>query len=322
MPILVLSECSKSAIEVISWSNEEGTSFINLKSIGELKRDDAIFDCYCSGILCYKVLWSSPRAILLNPLKEEVMFLRESPLQSASLDTVLSSYGLGFGIDNGQYKIVSLILVKNKRDGKWHFDNLAEVMSLGSPNWRAIQHVPNIQFLEQPVFENGCIYWLSKKSAPQKLLVFNVKHEVFSVVEFPIEVDKIIDLGGRLGLVVGEGLEVWFSTSHDDDGKINNWGKYDEICIFGDEGKRIKSCDLELLGVWNDGNILIRLLDHIVPKKFVSYDLISKRTTMVDDPKEDGHAYKTYQAHLFSLSEFCGSSKLPDLPPGKTYNPR
>ncbi|PON60599.1 hypothetical protein PanWU01x14_152110 [Parasponia andersonii] len=134
----------------------------------------------------------------------------------------------------------------HQSDNKWHAYNVADVMTLGSSEWRIIRQLPSFNFTKQPIFERGFLYWLSHSNhIPQQLIAFNVESEVFSTIDTPSHVDLIVDLGGYLGLVYAgsKSLIVWFGTGHNAHGQIIEWGERGTITIVH-EGKCINPSEL------------------------------------------------------------------------------
>ncbi|PON51209.1 hypothetical protein TorRG33x02_312230, partial [Trema orientale] len=198
-----------------------------------------------------------------------------------------------------------------KRYNRYYYSNLADVMTLGSPEWRPIRMVPSINYRNQPIFEKGFLYWLSdEQQNTQQLIAFNVDSEVFAIMETPSHVELIVDLGGYMGLVhqSSEGLKVWYGTNHNDQGQIIDWGEHDNIAIVH-EGTSINPFELDLLGIWKNSTVLISWMRH--PKVFFSYDFVSRSATVVEFPDTDLLEYKSFRGSSFSISEFHRSSCLP-----------
>ncbi|PON85433.1 F-box associated interaction domain containing protein [Trema orientale] len=322
--ILVLSETGEGE-EEIYWIDQEGKSCsFSLELLPELKGSAFHFKCCCNGLLLYQ-FESSGQAFLINPLREEVLFLRERPSEFSisGAETFKRYCGLGAGGITGQYKVVMVECQKRKQQDKCYYNNIAHIMTLGSTEWRVIQSVPNWDCEDSPVFENGFLYWMQSREErkPQQLLAFDVENEIFSTMETPSQVDWMVDLAGYLGLVhaSSEGLRVWFATSHNNQGKITTWGVRDPIVVHHD-GKQISSHALRLLGFWKDSKVLIMYIE--TQKYFFSYDFAFGNLTVIEYPRRATYEYKTFKGSSLSISEFHASSEMVYVPPGQMYNTR
>lgn len=327
-PILMLSDGGEFK-EEISWVDQEGNlAFISLDLVKGLENKRVSFRSCCNGLLTYQ-FDRGRQAFLINPLRQEVMFLREPPPPEITRRPPKSSYGLGIGGISGVSKMVFLESTEAKYKGKWSTCLTAQVMTLGSSEWRRVENVPNEVFMSNPVFEKGFIYWLAGKWGSRKLLAFDVENEVFSTMKSPIKVSHIHDVGGLVALVFTSrnGLVALVSANHEANGRVCEWKKHDPITVVDGEGKPVAPYSVMLTGTWKDNTILLRsfaLLKGIAGNLFFSYDFGSKKLTKVDCPsvKRGRFEYYSLRGSSHAMSGFRGCSVPVCLLPGESNNTR
>ncbi|KAM6546622.1 hypothetical protein CsatB_027358 [Cannabis sativa] len=314
--------------EQIYWRDEEGKLCgFNLKSLGELEGDEITLYSFCNGLLCYSRT-SSTQAFIVNPLKGEVLFLKQPPSPSSpSLRIVRSSFGLGVCGESGNETFKIILLQRTKHA------NLASILTLGSDTWRVLRYpsvidVDDLEFFIEPVFEKGFLYWYAPL---EHIIVFDVKLEKFSIIKTPIDAKckicspmefRLVDLGGHVGFVKAHWgvLRIWYGTNHNSEGKITEWKKYDPIDIYHEGELFDFSWTLQVLGAWKDESSML-VCSSTLPRVFFCYNFVTKTATVVDFPPKH-LVCNSYRGSSLLLTEFHGSSELVYLPPGLNYNTR
>ncbi|XP_060961001.1 uncharacterized protein LOC115722302 [Cannabis sativa] len=314
--------------EEIYWRDEEGKLCgFNLRSLGELEGDNFNYHSFCNGLLCYSRA-SSTQAFIINPLKEEVLFLKQSPSPSSpSLRIVKSSFGLGVCGESGNETFKILLLQRTKRT------NLASILTLGSDAWRVIRYpsvvnVDDLYFFGEPVFEKGFIYWYAPL---EDIIVFDVEREIFSIMEAPIDTNcnicsdmefRLLSLGDRVGFVKAHCgvLGIWYGKNHNSEGKITEWEEYDPIQIIHEGELFDFSQALQVLGAWKDESSML-VCSSSLPRVFFCYNFVTKTATMVNiSNRPENFASHSFRGSSLLLTEFHGSSELVYLPPERNYN--
>uniref|UniRef100_A0A803R7K7 F-box associated beta-propeller type 1 domain-containing protein n=1 Tax=Cannabis sativa TaxID=3483 RepID=A0A803R7K7_CANSA len=324
----ISARCYGKGDEIYWMDEEEKLCGFNLKSLGELEGDDFDYHSSCNGLLCYSRA-SSTQAFIINPLKEEVLFLRQPPSPSSHhvLRIVKSSFGLGVCGESGNetFKILLLQCAKHV--------NLASILTLGSDAWRVIRYpsvanVDDLDILGDPVFEKGFIYWYAP---PEDIIVFDVEREIFSITKVPIDTNcnicwdvdlRILCLGDRVGFIrIHCGvLEIWYGKNHNSEGKITEWEAYDPIQIFHEGELFDFFLPIQVLGAWKDESSML-VCSWSSPRVFFCYNFVTKTATMVNIPnRPENFVSHSFRGSSLLLTEFHGSSELVYLPPERNYN--
>ncbi|KAL3628751.1 hypothetical protein CASFOL_027797 [Castilleja foliolosa] len=213
-----------------SWSDRNTTSLFSIESgdknptilnhpLDGYYRD--IVGC-CNGLVCLKPRASSlDRFVLWNPA---LKLFKNVFLNPPGVGERLS---LGFGYDTeaDDYKVVSIVCLKNHRIMERLMKVMrlevsmkvirVEVYSVNSDSWTIID--PGFRFsvfrLKSDVSVNGNPYWLAKFDEEKVLVCFDVSKSVFNILpvstlylEAKVNV-KLVDWNGRLGALCCTGVK-------------------------------------------------------------------------------------------------------------------
>ncbi|KAK2648618.1 hypothetical protein Ddye_016107 [Dipteronia dyeriana] len=179
----------------------------------------------CKGLLCLCDSSEENLLYVYNPFSRDYTMLPKYQ-EVLNQSTV---YGFGFNQTTNKFKVIRavnpsrLCALHRHKIGLLSFQAEVQILTVGSPAWRALGKLPYRQIYQGPsqVLVCGRIHWTASSGSDCLIISFDFKDEQFREVQKPDCGDwptmDLVDFGGCLAAVsIGySNFEIWIMKEYD-----------------------------------------------------------------------------------------------------------